>query len=251
MLWGEPKDVSGFNEVPLGDTYEWNIIPYPSDGFLQQLVIGVCGDHLNVTPPQGTQRTIQRNTTILQNGSTSACFRSDYDGQYPFASAGSTLGTLASGALELIGAVLPDPLYASLVGRGGGGVAGQVNNFSDFTPVGANLNAELVFVASPGDASFGGQDEATLDQVKVLARTVSGTPIEFIEVTLASVDNNGSKVMLSGDATQVTGEVGGIATFDNLTLNKTGGYRLCATAGPSSFNFEGTFCSERFNVKPN
>jgi hypothetical protein len=130
-------------------------------------------------------------------------------------------------------------------------VGGQVNNFSDFTPVGADTDAELIFVMEPTDVTTDGSGVATFGTIKVLARTLNLTPIEFIEVTLSAVDNNGAQVVFGGDTTEITAENGGIATFEELTLNKTGGYQICATATDASFNFDGVYCSNRVNVRPN
>jgi len=250
LLYGKPKSSTSFpiNDTQLSDTYEWNIIPRPANGFDEQLVIGVC---INPGPLSGETPRVQRNATALQVGITSACEIDDFDAVYPFAATPSTMDLLAEGAGAVLASLAPQPLFASLVVKGGGGVGGQVNNFSDFTLVGADTDAELVFVTGPTDVSTNGSGIATLGTIQVLAQTGSGTPIEFINVTLIAKDNNGATVVFGGDTSKLTVENGGVATFDDLTLNKTGGYQICATAADASFSFAGEYCSARFNVRPN
>jgi hypothetical protein len=57
-----------------------------------------------------------------------------------------------------------------------------------------------------------------------------------------------------GTDCRYTEEEGGTAVFEGITLDKTGGYRICASVkdgGDLGFNFPTEVCSNGLNVRPN
>jgi hypothetical protein len=107
----------------------------------------------------------------------------------------------------------------------------------------------LAFSVDPGDANLGdGGDllKAVLldkdgDLIEVCAVDGNGDPVTSFEgtVTLTAIKNNGDPVDLE-NAGPIS-LVDGCATFENLTIDKTGAYRLVAN---------GEFESLKFNVRP-
>jgi len=94
--------------------------------------------------------------------------------------------------------------------------------------------------------------------VKVRATTETGDPIELVEVRLSVSSNNANNLLLSVDGqpasavTAFTDEDDGIATFHNVSVNKTGGATICATAVGSSTSVAGyTFADDCANTQVN
>jgi hypothetical protein len=111
---------------------------------------------------------------------------------------------------------VPTPSQTSGGGGGGGGGGG--------TPVATKLS----FTVQPADATLG---ETMAPAVKVAIQDGSGSTITSAtdKVTVA-LDPNGTGAALSGTLTKPA--VNGVATFDDLKLDKTGsGYTLTATSG--------------------
>jgi len=126
----------------------------------------------------------------------------------------------------------PTPSQTSGGGGGGGGGGG--------TPVATKLS----FTVQPADATLG---ETMAPAVKVAIQDGSGSTMTSAtdNVTVA-LDPNGTGAALSGTLTKPA--VNGVATFDDLKLDKTGsGYTLTATSGTltaatsSAFNVNNVF----------
>jgi len=89
--------------------------------------------------------------------------------------------------------------------------------------------------------------------VQVLAVTDQGTPLEHVLIELSAEVNNGSTVEISENQA-FTEEDGGIATFPNVSINKPGGYVLCAEAiqtdgvGGTSYSIVGG-CSDPLHIR--
>ena len=113
-------------------------------------------------------------------------------------------------------------------------------------------NVNLTFETQPQDAVIG-PDGTALVPVVVSAKGNGGTPLPEVKITLTVAVNEGSKVELNGTypvgdldgdgwndgVYQITDEgcsstaacePEGLAIFEDLTLNKPGGYTLVATA---------------------
>jgi hypothetical protein len=192
--------------------YEWNVIPDSEDGFVVNPVVGVCefGTTLNLIP------TVVRNTTLLQPADVFACgLEEARTPQDP----GSRLLRFAD---WLLGA---QPLHALL--QGGRGTGGRPTDFSTFVAVEAVANGQLVFVGQPQPVDTAGSPIG--GPVQVRAETDLGTPIEHVLIRLTAEVNNGSTVEIVNNEA-FTQEGGGIASFPDVSINKPGGYVLCAEA---------------------
>ena len=82
----------------------------------------------------------------------------------------------------------------------------------------------------PTDQELGEDGLTDPFDLTVQALSDNGTPIENLEVEISAEDNNGAPVILTGMTASRTVEVGGVARFTGLQLNKAGGYRLRVTA---------------------
>ena len=97
----------------------------------------------------------------------------------------------------------------------------------------------------PGDARLGDGGIADLRDVDGGFITVCVGDAEFpddsldgTDITLEAIKNNGDPVDLVGGTVEI---IDGCAIFDQLTIDKTGAYRLVAN---------GEFESVKFNVRP-
>jgi hypothetical protein len=256
LLYGHPETIAGecpsTEDCPASDEqYSWNTLP-DVDGFGDQMVVGVCAEINN--GGFNTRLRMRRNFTALENAG------DNFDACVAFLPAPVT-ASLTERFLRFL-----SPRPQSLVAFARTGPGGNASDFSDFTPLNAVSEATLVIKMVP-DAVVG--EPIAID---VTALTVNGTPLEHVEVEIVPMDNNGSWIVdysLGGtetcpppdatDATDATDcryteEEGGIAEF-NLTLDKTGGYRICASVrvrddGDLGFTFPAEVCSNGFNVRP-
>lgn len=124
----------------------------------------------------------------------------------------------------------PAPTLTPSQTSGGGGGGG--------TPVATKLS----FTVQPADATLG---ETVAPAVKVAIQDGSGSTMTSAtdNVTVA-IDPNGTGAALSGTLTKPA--VNGVATFDDLKLDKTGsGYTLTATYGTLT-----TATSSAFSINP-
>jgi hypothetical protein len=170
----------------------------------------------------------------------------------------SVLSSLINLASRL---VLPEPLAAvawtdrTTPGSGGGG-----SFLSHFSLSNSDVDGTFVFLEEPSgvitkNAPF---------TVRVEAKSGGGAPIET-NVVLALMNNNGLPGFIQGTFTNCEGVVttsppavgctsenesggGGVATFSDISISKTGAYILCATATSPGFNFP-QICTAKFNVK--
>ena len=132
-------------------------------------------------------------------------------------------------------AALGGGLFAAL----SSGPGGRVKTFSPFAGVDAEL-VTLAFAQQPVTAKIG-----TLPTMTVLVTGAGGTPIEGVAVGMTVAGNSGS-FNFGGTMVEVT-DADGIATFDDLTLDKPGGYTLTATAQHWFFEQAST-TSDLFNL---
>jgi hypothetical protein len=250
LLYGHPEAMvdgcPSTEDCPAtNEQYNWNTLP-DVDGFGDQMIAGVClgiNDH--------TFLRMRRNSTALER-------TLDYSACDAFFRPAVQPASLAERVLEFLS---PHPRSLVAFGRGTG-PGGNASDFSDFTPLNAVSEATLVIEMVP-DAVVG----ELIGPISVTAYTVNGTPLERVQVIITPKDNNGSWIVdyLPGgtdscdmdptDATdcRYTEEEGGTAVFEGLTLDKTGGYRLCASVkadGDLGFTFPAEVCSNGFNVRP-
>ncbi len=225
-------------QVPVGETalppiqYQWETLP-DRPGFVQQPVVGVCDAP---GAPAGIP-TVQRNSTLLQPAGLATCATLSVATPAP-RSLGERVRRMAA---RLIGV---QPLYATA--QGGGGTGGRPGDFSTFAAVDAVATGQLAFVTQPAPVNTAGQPIG--GPVRVQALTTNGTPIENVLVELSAELNNGSKVVISGNQA-FTQEGGGVASFPNASINKPGGYKLCATAiGTDGYVIAGA-CSNQLHIR--
>jgi hypothetical protein len=96
-------------------------------------------------------------------------------------------------------------------------------------------------VAAPG---------ASLGPIRIRARSGGGTPVERVLVTLYVLNNSGlpAGAVLLGDVTGYTTEDDGTVVIDGTSINKTGGYTICARGELEGFTFEEA-CSPMFHIR--
>lgn len=134
------------------------------------------------------------------------------------------------------GAVRLDGMSAALAS----GPGGRKTTFSPFAVVDAQATV-LAYAQQPVDGTTG-----LLAPIEVSVTGSGGTPIEGAEVALTVAGNRGS-FTFGGTHTQTTNG-NGIATFDDLTLDKPGGYTF--TAHVAHWTFEpATAVSNLINLK--
>ena len=225
------------------EQYSWNTLP-DVDGFGAQMIAGACLVIDDLVVDENFLR-MRRNATALEN-------TSGFDACTAFLPAVQT-ASLAQRALQFLSPV-PGVLFAGSKKTGPGGNA---SDFSDFTPLNADAEATLE-IAMVADAVVG----ETIGPIYVTARTANGTPLERVQIVITPKDNNGSWSVdylpggtdSCGTDCRYTEEEGGTAVFEGLTLDKTGGYRICASVkagGDLGFSFPAEVCSNGLNVRPN
>jgi hypothetical protein len=249
LVYGAIAPAPGGGETQLTETFDWNTVPLlPLTGFVEDVRVARC------TPEDedGAER-VQRGSgvpiilpfsepTFCANFTTAANFGS------------GLLGTLKQWTHTAGSLLMPRPLFASASpGRCCGGTAG---GFTPFVVVTAG-NVNLTFEDGPFDAVIDpNTGVATLQPVEVSAKGDQGTPLPEVIITLTVELNQGSWVELGGTSTLTTDPdctstaaciPTGTVTYDDLTLNKPGGYRLVATA--SLFGYDlAVVTSDAFHI---
>ncbi|MEN8143908.1 MAG: hypothetical protein ABFS14_03060 [Gemmatimonadota bacterium] len=271
LLFGNPL-VSGSptGEAPHGIAlrfYAWNLIPHP-DQFDPDaatpavLEVGLCSQDQAAV---GKEAVMQKGQgTILQEAVLGFC-----PTQALSSASKSPVGRFASW-LAQGSPIWPAPLIAGAAGRVGPG--GSAGSFTDFFAVEVPVEATLIFVNPPADATAGelllGADG---EAVKVMAVTTSvQSPIENATVII-SVELNGGLIP-SGNSLEVdpgsetnitcdpqTSTCTGFTQADQepepgvlelpVLTTKTGVVRLCVTGQLAPLVFD-TVCSDNFNVRP-
>ena len=247
LLYGHPEALSGACDASSQDCpasseqYAWETLP-DVDGFGSQMIVGSCLVIDDEVVPEDFLR-IRRNTTALeQTDGFDAC---DF---LPAQSA-----SLLERALDHL-SPWPRDLVA---GNKKAGPGGNASDFSDFIPLGTTAFAALE-ISAVADGFVG----ETLGPIYVTARTANGTPLERVQVVITPQDNNGSWTATyppggtdaCGPDCRYTEEEGGTAVFTGVQLDKTGGYRICATVkagGDLGYEFSPEMvCSNQLNVRP-
>jgi len=120
--------------------------------------------------------------------------------------------------------VVPQPAWAARLGGGTGGLLGGLSDLGVVDPVAVGLAMGRV------------RDSRTTQAIpafEVRATAAEGTEMAGIAVTIAVAGNSGSW-NLTGTTTRLTGS-DGIARFDDLRLDKPGGYIFKATSSTVGF----------------
>lgn len=249
LVYGHPEAMVGGCDPSTADCpatneqYSWNTLP-DVDGFGAQMIAGACLVIDDLVVDENFLR-MRRNATALEN-------TAGFDACTAFLPVVQT-ASLAQRALQFLSPV-PGVLFAGSKKTGPGGNA---SDFSDFTPLNADAEATLE-IAMVADAVVG----ETIGPIYVTARTANGTPLERAQIVITPKDNNGSWSVdylpggtdSCGTDCRYTEEEGGTAVFEGFTLDKTGGYRICASVkadGDLGFSFPAEVCSNGLNVRPN
>ncbi len=249
LIYGYPKTIGAACDHDAQDCpaaneeYDWETLP-DVDGFGSQMIVGVCvavDDELVLDLEFLRMR---RNTTALEQ-------TSGFDACLAFLPVEQA--SVPERVLEFL-----SPMPRRLVAGGKKtGPGGNASDFSDFTP----LNATEFAYLEISEIADGFVDE-TLGPIFVTARTANGTPLERVQVVIAPENNNGSWTATyvpggtdsCGEDCRYTEEEGGTAVFEGVQLDKTGGYRICATVkegGDLGFTFSpAKVCSNQLNVRP-
>jgi hypothetical protein len=242
---GADQDVK---DTPFGGV-AFEIKRFPDEGpfnGVELVQVGLCLAR-GITPSSDVlQERVQRNSTILTPHDPGFCnaLQSSL-----LSRAGSTIASIASYARSFFA----EPLLAAIRRTTVSGVGGSPFTFSEFTAVFADPNGSLELVKPPPSVVVVGDPFS----IEIQALSGGGTPIERVVVTLA-VDGNsgapgGATLTLhpngeTGTSVQLeTDEEDGKATF-NVSVNKPGGYVLCATGDLAGFTFE-PVCTDLFHAR--
>jgi len=226
IVYGTPFDVGDISdETEVGTRgFDWGSIPVrpfprPADGFLGLCVGSALGDR--VENDHGSSKGILGFYDPSTPPLSLNCAGFDQNGN-PI-----TSSSLLRRALDFFG---PSPLFAAVrLGGTGGTPGGYSRHFVVLV-----LDAALSFKTQPPSVGLGDPFS-----VQIEAKTAAGTPIQRIEVTIEARSNMGVPADLGGQLTRKTDEFG-LVTFDNLTMNSPGTYRLRAFASSGNENLSVT-----------
>jgi hypothetical protein len=252
LIHGAPtaNGLGGENEV----TFAFDFKDLPNIDFFEDVVVSTC-------LVQNDRYRVQRETQILPVADPSFC---------PQPSLTRSIGGSGPLALarRLVRLVTPAPLYADAAVVGKGGTGGTAGGFTRFVAVDAGA-INLEFLDSPVDVTIDPlTGEALLSScpatdpgypcaIRVYAYGNNGTPLPEVDITVDWNVNNGTNVTLGGTTTLRTDPQcssvdsclpTGTVSYDDLTLNKPGGYVLVATASLFGFSAPGTATSTAFHV---
>lgn len=220
LFYGHPGSTSS--------TFDWKTLPRNAT-FAPEIVVAVCLDATT-------------NTTALLND--------EHQGLLPFVDAAfldpATCSPTSFESAMLLrepmslakrllqqgtGLLSPEPLMAAAFSPGG--VGGRTSGIGTEYGPDDVTSVALAMGAQPTNTKVNqticGQGPGPCPPVTVIATASleeGGTDaIPNTAISVVAVTNNGATVVLSGTTTRST-DGDGIARFDNLTLNKTGSYRL-------------------------
>jgi hypothetical protein len=240
LVYGRPGSTT--------QSYNWKTLPHDA-AFDPQAIVGVCLDAL--AAPNLQTMLNEENVGLLPfvdayflNPVTcsSVALRNTRWGP-----------TLVAKRLARFGADLLSPrsLWATnALVDGLGGTNGGIR--SEFGPLDVD-HVTLQFVQQPTSTTVKSTITPPVTILATAFLTAGGTkPIPNVSITVSAVNNNGATVVLSGTTTQITNS-SGIATYSDLSLNKTGGYQLVVTkaqVGGRPAIPVGSATSTKFNIAP-
>jgi hypothetical protein len=245
LIWGFPNTTStAGGETETGTAYNWFTIPKRETlATFPSVIVALCkapglNDLVEETPAGGNPTVLRPVEASIVNA---------------LLDAGETCSTqlTSAGALERTlefarRLILPTLARAAVFNPGGTG--GLARGYSTFGPVDV-LELHVSFIPDPGvidPASKNSTLTSNGDSIRVLVTGKNDTPIDA-DVIVSFIKNAGEPAFLNGD-TNVATETDGIAAFGDLSLTKTGGYRLVATV--SVLNLTAADTSQAFNVSP-
>ena len=234
LFYGSAVDVSVLsNEVVKGTVADLKTLPVYSQ-FASKFKAGVC-KVTDVNARALHQHTVNSvvDATILSPVQLSFCIGFDED-----LVMSGPMSSFALGLKRATSWLAPRPLYAAAMPtRFGGGGAGLVDGLSEIGPV--SFTSVVSFATFPKTIRLSKQPQT----FTVLNETANGNPLAGVTITLTVVGNSGSFTNPPIGNTAVTDD-NGIATFDQLFLDKSGGYTITASSplggsAPATFNVTG------------
>jgi hypothetical protein len=224
-------------------SYDWKTVPHNSS-FSPPVIVGICIDPNSATTSLLNDEHVGllpfTDAPFLVPGTCSpstALF--DADGPAMFAQRLLRMGASLFG---------PRALWAAALNPGGlGGTKSGIR--TQFGPK-VVANVTLTFTQQPTSTTV---NVVITPAVKILATGSDGTgPVPNVTITLGAVNNNGATLVLNGTTTQTT-DANGVATYGNLSENKSGGSRLIvinATVGGRPAITVSKPASAKFNIAP-
>jgi hypothetical protein len=249
LVYGGPVLGNGLTlqELSIGDLqYKLDVFPDMGEFVGDDLHVSACFDGLVDLPSGsvGLEPRMRREGVVLED------YQPGFCPPLPAPQSASVLSPLVSLARRILPAAITRRLFLPKITV----VGGTPLDFSRFAPVASLSNGHLEFVSGP-DAVV--TENQSIGNMKVLAVSGDGTPMEKVLINLYLVTNNGVPAggILSGDLTSYTQEhngMWGIASFPDdgpiVTVGKPGGYRVCATGVLAGFTFPDV-CSDRFHAR--
>jgi hypothetical protein len=236
LVYGRP--VSGS-----ATSYDWKTIPHNSN-FSPPVIVGICIDPTIAT------------TSLLNDDNVGLLPFADAPFLVPGTCSESTAlfdaggPTMFAQRLLRMGASLfgPQALWAAALNPGGlGGTSGGIR-----TQYGSKVvaNVTLTFVQQPTSTKV----NAVIAPAVTIRATVQGetTTVPNVSITLGAINNSGANLVLNGTTTQTT-DANGVATYTDLSENKSGGSRLIvisAGVGGRQAITVSKPTSAKFNVAP-
>jgi len=236
LIYGRP--VSGSTT-----SYDWKTVPHNSN-FDPMVIVGICIDPTSAT------------TSLLNDDAVGLLPFADAPFLVPGTCSPSTALFDADGPamfaqrLLRMGASLfgPRALWAAALNPGGlGGTKGGIRTVFGSKVV---ANVTLTFVQQPTSTKV----NAVIAPAVTIRATVQGqtATVPNVSITLGAVNNNGATVLLGGTTTQIT-DANGVATYNDLSENKSGASKLIvinAQVGSRPAIPVKSVTSAKFNIAP-
>ena len=233
LFYSTPKTNTFLTELKVGTTgHSWNTIPERHDfngtGTVAMCVAATDRDRIQEVDADGAK---VLPLTPITDFSTLGLVCPTTVGAAPTGLFGRLAHLVKS-------AVMPTPAYAAAFGGGTGGLLGGLSDFGVVDVATVNLAIDSVMDSRTTE---------TIPSFRVVATAGQGSLLPGVQVTIAVAGNQGSW-MLGGTKT-VTTDTLGVAVFDNLNLDKAGGYLFSATSSYTGFQTATVKLSNMFWIK--
>jgi hypothetical protein len=276
--WGDavgPASVLFYGAAAAGDGLEslqLDLNEFPNvDGFasLTDIHVGACYELDFEAPHDPPVTGIELADRMRRNGTILTDWEPSFSDWCPdpddVVQASLSLGSVFTDLLRVAGrAFLPEALVAAMPHSDRvSSTGGSPVDFSIFAPVATDPSGSLEAIGplpSGGEYSVG----ENVGPITILAISGDGIPMERVLVTFSVAGNSGVPAgaelsCTSGDgitcedgaAAGYTSEVTGTVLFPELSVDKPGGYRICATGvleGDEDFTFT-EVCTPTLNIK--
>ncbi|HEX6308064.1 MAG TPA: hypothetical protein VFZ69_07745 [Longimicrobiales bacterium] len=203
--------------------------------------VGVCFAQEVVLPHdpvtgKSDQARMRRESTLLSNYSPTFC--------PPVVQNASVLASLTAFAktvLRSTGFMILGDTRTPIVG-------GSPIGWSQFGPEAANVEGRLVMETEPAAVTNVGE---SFGPITIQALSGDGTPMERVLVTLYIFNNSGTPAgaVLTGTVSGYTSEIDGRVVIDGNSIDKAGGYTICARGELTGFTFEEDCSSGVFHMR--